>query len=92
MHNSVSDQEPKSTKLLSMDLTSEILVLADKVYLEQDLLALTQILEVVALSQAALSIQKRDLNRMPREASLVDDDERFICYIIRKLIFKDCKS
>ena len=82
MHNSVSDQEPKSTKLLSMDLTSEILVLADKVHLEQDLLALTQILEVVALSQAALSIQKRDLNRMLLEANLLDDDESFICYII----------
>jgi len=81
-----------------MDLTSEISVLAAKVHLEQDLLVLIQIQEVVELSQAALSIQKKDLNKILREASLLDDDESLICYIIRlhnfirKIIFKDCKS
>ena len=75
MHNSVSE-ELKLTKLLSMDLTSVILVLAAQVHL-LDLLALTQLLEVVALSQAALLIQKKDLNRMLEEASLLDD-KRYI--------------
>jgi hypothetical protein len=75
MHNSVSE-ELKLIKLLSMDLTSVILVLAAQVHL-LDLLALTQLLEVVALSQAALLIQKKDLNRMLEEASLLDD-KRYI--------------
>jgi hypothetical protein len=57
MHNSVSEVL-KLIKLLSMDLTSVILVLAAQVHL-LDLLALTQLLEVVALSQAALLIQKK---------------------------------
>jgi len=89
MLNSVSE-ELKLIKLLSMDLTSVILVLAAQVHL-LDLLALTQLLEVVALSQAALLIQKKDLNRMLEEASLLDDKKINIVnqiYIFIEKIFE----
>jgi len=70
MHNSVL----KSIQLLLIKQVSVTLVIAALVLLaKEDLLVSIQLREVVALSQAALLIQKNDLNRILREASLFDD-------------------
>ena len=70
MHNSVL----KSIRLLSIKQVSATLVIAALVLLaKEDLLVSIQLREVVALSQAALLIQKNALNRILREASLFDD-------------------
>jgi hypothetical protein len=75
MHN--SEQVLKLIRLLSKVLTLVISVLAALVHLVKDHLASIQLREVVALSQAASLIQKKDLNKM-LEDSLLDDWSKFI--------------